>query len=162
MRKPPIIIDIISVSVVFFYFISDHTLTEHENFCREHEPTRVEMPAPGSTIKFKTDPSFLKANVVFVADFESFLVPVSEPRGQKSTNIQRHDIASYYYKICCSDSTSTELQLYKGDNPAQHFLESLRDDLEKNDNRLNQDLPRNRLTPQETFDFEQSQECPMW
>ena len=64
--------------------------------CLLNNPSRTELPPPGSVMKFKNYGNLEKSPIICVADFESFLDPVAENniyKGVKMTH--EHKLASF-------------------------------------------------------------------
>ena len=53
------------------------SLNKHYEYCAAHKAQKIEVPPPGSTLKFKNYFKSLRVPFVVYADFKSFLKPIN-------------------------------------------------------------------------------------
>lgn len=83
-------------------FTNEKVLEKHQEVCEgvDGRPTRIEMPVPGSTLKFKNHHKQQKAPYVIYADFESIIKKLPEERATaKTEKMPRHVGSGYAYTV---------------------------------------------------------------
>ena len=71
-------------------FGAQRLLDAHTEYCSNHDAVNTVMPAPGrNTLKFKNIQNTVECPIKIYADFESFLKPIDEVRGETRLH-QRH------------------------------------------------------------------------
>ena len=88
-------------------FTTFNALSNHKIYCNEQDAVRVELPEPGSKLKFENHNRSMSVPFVIYADFESFIKPIDtcEPNPEKSHTMQyqKHTPSSFCYYIKCFD-----------------------------------------------------------
>ena len=101
-------------------------LNEHVEYCKKHEASLIVMPNPLETVKFNKLKSLLQTDVIIIADFKCFVIPISgvipSPSTSHTTGIHHHEPCSFGYLICWHDGTETQPVIYRGENAAEKFL----------------------------------------
>ena len=97
----------------------DHMMQKHVN-C--HNNCNLELPPPGSTMKFKSHKNMLERPVIVYADFECSLIPtvMSDKIAQHAPN----SAATYF--VCTFDSTRNKYYKFEGADCVQNMIEQLR------------------------------------
>ena len=62
-------------------FTQELSRDQHQAYCEDNEPVRVEMPKQGSTVEFKDGQNQFKVPFIMYADFESILEPMGPGTG---------------------------------------------------------------------------------
>ena len=97
----------------------DHLLTKHfntENNCN------LQLPAIGSTMKFKSHKNMMERPFICYCDFECSLIPTG-----MSDKIARHEPNSaMLYFVCTFDDSRNKLYKFEGGNCVINLLEQLR------------------------------------
>ena len=110
-------------------FPEENLLKKHTEFFKNHAAQIIRMPEEDNKI-LKFSNIYMQHPIAFTiyADFESLLQPIStaKPTSQMSfvQNISHHIPCGYAYVIIGPDGKSVKLvQVYRGENAVQHFLE---------------------------------------
>lgn len=88
----------------------------------------TELPQSGSVLKFEALEKQIKADIVVYGDFECKLVPIEQEQTEnsKTTRKHQHVPSSFAYLIKCNfDESLDHLEVYRGANCAQKFVQSL-------------------------------------
>ena len=79
------------------------SLHKHNEDCSQYGAQKIELPKPGSKVKFQNYNRSMKGPFAAYADFESFNKPIDtcqpDPRGSYSNKYQKHVLSSFCYKI---------------------------------------------------------------
>ena len=90
----------------FNNFNSLETLKKHKEYCYENESVKINMPPPGTYLRFNIFHHSEKAPFVIYGDFESIIKHIHkcDPNPNKSyaIKIQKHEPISFCYYILCS------------------------------------------------------------
>ena len=90
----------------FNSFNSPKALETHKKYCYENESVKINMPLPGTFLRFKNFLHSEKAPFAIYADFESLIKPMDncDPDPNKSYNkkYQKHEPTSFSYYISSS------------------------------------------------------------
>ncbi|KFM62998.1 hypothetical protein X975_13384, partial [Stegodyphus mimosarum] len=112
-------------------FQKEETLKEHLQYCTEHSIQHVKMPEEGENILSFTNIQFQhRVPFIIYADFESLIVPMDSAQQCENisfTNkIAQHQPCGYAYVLIGPNSTVMKpVTVYRGDNAAEHFVQSL-------------------------------------
>jgi len=111
------------------------SLNKHNEYCSMHDAIKIKMPEPGSVLKFKNHCRSMRVPFTVIADFESFIKPIStcqpNPNGSYTNKFQKHTPSSFCYHIKCFDdavykqSPVTFTAESKDDDVAQIFVDTL-------------------------------------
>ena len=90
----------------FNNFNSPETLKKHKEYCYENESVKINMPPPGTFLRFKNFLHSEKAPFAIYADFESLIKPMDncdpDPNKSYTKKHQKHEPISFSYYILCS------------------------------------------------------------
>ena len=118
-------------------FWSHESLNKHQDYCREHEAVKIELPKKGTILKFKNYHRSEKVLFIVYADCESYIKPIQScdpnPKSSYTKQYQKHEPSSFCYYIKCFDDEVYEQNFvcYTGENAAQKFVEMLEVDIRK-------------------------------
>ena len=116
-------------------FWCEKSLNEHQEYCKEYEAVKIEMPKKETILKFKNYHRREKVPFIISADFESFIKPMQScepnPESSYTKQYQKHEPSSFCYYIKCFDDEVYEPKLvnYTGEDAAQKFVEMLEEDI---------------------------------
>ena len=87
----------------FNSFNSPETLETHKEYCYENESVKINMPPPGTFLRFKNFLHSEKAPFAIYADFESLIKPINncdpDPNKSYTKKHQKHEPTSFSYYI---------------------------------------------------------------
>ncbi|XP_065650343.1 uncharacterized protein LOC136078498 [Hydra vulgaris] len=111
-------------------FNSEESLSKHVSYCETHDPVRIELPPPKSTMQFTSHNKSMRVPFVVYADFESFIKPIDacEPNLNESyTKQYQEHIPTFQLHLLQNNET---------DDVAQIFVDSLQEDIIKMYNKI--------------------------
>jgi Rho termination factor, N-terminal domain len=83
-------------------------LNNHDKYCSQHGAQKIELPKPGSKVKFQNYNRSMRVPFVVYADFESFIKPIDtcqpDPSKPYTNKFQKHEPSSICYKIVTADN----------------------------------------------------------
>ena len=92
----------------FNSFKTPKALETHKNYCYENESVKINMPPPGTFLRFKNFLHSEKAPFAIYADFESLIKPMDncnpDPNKSYTKKYQKHEPISFSYYIECFDN----------------------------------------------------------
>ncbi|GBN27391.1 hypothetical protein AVEN_80284-1 [Araneus ventricosus] len=140
-------------------FAKDEILKEHLQYCNDHSPQHIKMPAKGENfIKFQNVHYQHPLPYVINADFESLIVKKLHTSGNTEI-IARHAACGYAYVIIGPDGRSVKpISVYRGKNAVQHFMENILKEKEELAAKLTSIVPIH-MTPQDELDFRSATHC---
>ena len=112
-------------------FTKRHLLVNHRRSCKVHGAQKVILPTQGNgdTVKFTDHLKALRIPFVVYTDFETIQRPAQVQKNSKSqTTPKKHlDVCSFGYKVvcCANDRYSKPVQIYRGPNASEKFIERL-------------------------------------
>ena len=146
----------------------EEKLQNHQRYCYDNAPLRIELPKEGATVQFKNYKNSMRVPYIVYADFESITKPINTctPNSKQSytKQYQKHVPSSFCYYIKCFDDN-----LYKGkpvtyiaesdeDDVAQKFIDSIERDLKKIFSKI--DLIKKKvMTDEDEKNFEVAVKC---
>ena len=87
-------------------FKSIDSLNKHKEYCYNNECVKINMPPPGTFLRFKNFLHSEKAPFAVYADFESLIKPMDncnpDPNKSYTKKYQKHEPISFSYYILCS------------------------------------------------------------
>ena len=87
-------------------FNTSEALNKHKEYCYNNDCVKLEMPPPGTFLRFKNFLHSEKAPFVIYADFESLIKSIDNcapnPNKSYTNKIQKHKPISFCYYILCS------------------------------------------------------------
>ena len=87
----------------FNSFKDEDKLKEHKKYCYENESVKINMPPPGTFLRFKNFLHSEKAPFAVYADFESLIKPMDncnpDPNKSYTKKYQKHEPISFSYYI---------------------------------------------------------------
>ena len=87
----------------FNSFKDEDKLKEHKKYCYENESVKINMPPPGTFLRFKNFLHSEKAPFAVYADFESLIKPMDncnpDPNRSYTKKYQKHEPISFSYYI---------------------------------------------------------------
>ena len=90
----------------FNSFNSPKALETHKKYCYENESVKINMPPPGTFLRFKNFLHSEKAPFAIYADFESLIKPMDncdpDPNKSYTKKYQKHEPTSFSYYISSS------------------------------------------------------------
>ena len=119
---------------------TEKSLNKHNEYCLLHGAQKIELPKPGSEVKFQNYNRSMRVPFAVYADFESLIKPIDtcqpDPSKSYTNKYQKHVLSSFCYKIVTTDNS------YKGDlvsftaanesdDVAQIFMEELEKDVKR-------------------------------
>ena len=142
-------------------------LDKHKEYCSEEESIKINMPSPGSFIKFKNYLYSERAPFTIYADFESIVKPLDtcEPNPNKSYTLkyQKHEPVSFVYYIKSFNESvyKSTLRSYVKENEEDPdtidvFINWLEDDVKIISELGNEPM---KITPEEQEQFNQASNC---
>jgi hypothetical protein len=149
-------------------FTSKEALSNHNEYCSQHDVQKIVMPKLGTMLKFKNYCRSMRVPFVVYADFESTIVPIDvcqpDPSGSYTKQYQKHIPSSFcYYIVCFDDSIYSHVPVTytaksEDDDVAQIFLDSLEADIKKIYNKFK--FPKKMIPTQKDLDdFEAATTC---
>ena len=116
-------------------FWCQESLSMHQEYCKEYEAVKIELPKKGTMLKFKSHHRSEKVPFIVYADFESYIKQLHScnPNLESSYTIQyqKHEPSSFCYYIKCFDNGVYKPKLvnYTGEAAAQKFVDVLEEDI---------------------------------
>ena len=112
-------------------FHSEISRDKHDEYCKGTEAVRIEMPRPGSFIKFHDEHNQFKVPFTMYTDFEAILRPVHgrnpDPKKPYTKKVNRHILSGF---CICSKFAHGEvkdpLKLYRGKDCIQVFCDYIK------------------------------------
>ena len=93
----------------FNSFNSPDSLNKHKEYCYNNECVKINMPPPGTFLRFKNFLHSEKAPFAVYADFESLIKPMDncdpDPNKSYTKKYQKHEPISFSYYIKCFDNS---------------------------------------------------------
>ena len=130
-----------------YSFEKEHSLIAHEDMCSQHPAQKVVYPTLGENIlKFKNFGNTLEVPFTIFADFESILLPTSDP---KKYNKHQPSAVSCLTVSAFPEYNNQEMFVYTGEDAVQQFFAHLDREKSRIDEILNRDEPMKPLTPEE-------------
>ena len=90
----------------FNNFNSPETLKKHKEYCYNNDCVKINMPSPGTYLRFNKFHHSEKAPFAIYADFESLIKPMDncdpDPNKSYTKKHQKHEPISFSYYILCS------------------------------------------------------------
>lgn len=131
--------------------------------CLAFEPTKCELPfvvdGEKPTTHFNKYYKQFKAPFAIYADFECLLKAVDDEGDKNTKRIQTHEACGYAYQVVSSYShLKFPLALYRGEEPAKHFISSILKTEDKLMEILKQNTPMT-ITPQQEEEFQNASNC---
>ena len=116
-------------------FSTGALLRNHNNDCQgiEEKPQRIVMQNDGEILKFVNHQRQMRVPYIIYADFEALNIPVEgcakNPKNSCTHQISKKVPCSYCYVVVRSNGVAKDPVLYRGENAAEHFLESLQTEM---------------------------------
>ena len=145
-------------------FSREDLLKEHTQYCRHHQIQAIKMPTENKKmLSFTNIQMQHRKSFIVYADFESILNPVStaaqDPQTSYTVQTAKHIPCGYAYLIVGPDGKSYKpIQVYRGENAVDHFLEAIIQEKDEIAEKLNTIVPM-RLTPAEEKSFQEATRC---
>ena len=103
---------------------SEESRDKHYNYCKDNEAVKVEMPKPGSLIKFPNEQNQFKVPFKMYTDFEAILRPVHgpspSPNKPYTKKVNRHIPSGFcVYSKFTYGEVKDPLKLYRGKDCVQ-------------------------------------------
>ena len=144
---------------------SKKRLEKHKVDCIEiNGKQAIEMPGPGSKIKFINYRKQLPAPFVIYADFEAITEKVGEKAPQKSytEQYQKHTACGYGYKVVCcyDDKFSKPIKIHRGEMAIHKFMKDMLAEVKycKKVERTHFTKPL-KMTDEDKKSFQRAKEC---
>ena len=126
---------------------------EHQVYCENNKPVRVEMPQKGSTIEFCDGQNQVKVPFIMYVDLESILKPIQGPNpesmGPYTSKVTKHSSSGWcVYSKFMYREVKDPLRLYRGKDCLKKFCDYIRQEA----NRLyhmSPEKPMDPLTPKQ-------------
>jgi hypothetical protein len=119
---------------------TEKCLSKHNEYCLQHGAKKIELPKPGSEVKFQNYKRSLRVPFAVYADFESLIKPIdtckADPRGSYTNTCQKHILSSFCYKIVTTDNSHkgdlvSFTAVNRSEDVAQIFMEKLQKDIKR-------------------------------
>lgn len=120
------------------HFGREDLLRVHREYCKQHDPVKIEMPGEGEKIKFNDFQKSMRVPFAIYADFECMLSPLqtgapehTEHTGPYTTKYQKHLAISFSYYIVQHGKEYAKPTTYFGEDAAQVFVNKLLEESKK-------------------------------
>ncbi|XP_046570763.1 uncharacterized protein LOC124279013 [Haliotis rubra] len=138
-------------------YSSQERLEAHKHYCFK-KAQRVILPKPEEAVYefgLRSQSKTERAKFLIVADFESLLVTEDDD----SSRLNRHVPCGYAYKVVCTNEQySKPIQIYIGENAAEHFINSILEEYDAIMNLFDSIKPM-QLTVQDKIDIATTEHC---
>ena len=144
---------------------SKERLEKHKVDCiKINGKQAIEMPEPGSKIKFTNYRKQLPAPFVIYADFEAITEKVDEKAPQKSytEQYQKHTACGYGYKVVCcyDDKFSKPIKIHRGEMAIHKFMKDMLAEVEYCKNVVETHFTKPlKMTDEDEESFQRAKEC---
>ena len=108
-------------------FTQELSRDQHQAYCEDNEPVRVEMPKQGSTVEFKDGQNQVRVPYIMYADFESILEPMDpvelgSPNQPYTNEVNHHTPAGWcVYSKFAYGYVDDPLRTYRGKDCIETF-----------------------------------------
>ena len=112
-------------------FHTQESLNKHQEYCKEHESVKRELPEQGTMLKFENYYRSEKVSFVVYAYFESYIKPLDacepNPENSYTNQYQNHEPSNFCYYIKSFDEKvyKSKKVSYTGEDASQKFVEML-------------------------------------
>ena len=148
-------------------FDTPEKLDKHNEYCGEEESVKINMPPPGTYLKFKNYLYSERAPFVIYADFESLLKPLEtckpDPNKSYTHKYNKHEPVSFVYYIKSFNESvyKSQLRSYVKENEEDPdtidvFINWLEEDVKIISELGNKEMI---ITPEEQEQFNQASNC---
>ena len=148
-------------------FDTPEKLDKHNEYCGEEESVKINMPPPGTYLKFKNYLYSERAPFVIYADFESLLKPLEtckpDPNKSYTHKYNKHEPVSFVYYIKSFNESvyKSQLRSYVKENEEYPdaidvFINWLEEDVKIISELGNKEMI---ITPEEQEQFNQASNC---
>ena len=144
-------------------FPHESSRDQHQVYCEDNEPVRVEMPKQGSTVEFKDGQNQFKVPFIMYADFESILEPMdhgsSDPNQPYTNEVNQHMPSGWcvYSKFAYGDVDNL-LRLYRGKDCIETFCNYIKEEAHRLYHMF-PEKPMDPLTKKQWKKYKQSTKC---
>ena len=141
-------------------FWCEESLSRHQEYCKEYEAVKMELPQKGTMLKYEHFNRSEKVPFVVYADFESYIKPLNmcdpKPESRYTKQYQKHEPSSFCYFIKCFDDGVCEPKLvsYTREDAAQKFVDMLEEDIIRITN-----IPKKDMIFEEKEQFDMATKC---
>ena len=140
-----------------YSFEKEHSLIAHEESCSQHPAQKSVYPTPGENIlKFKNFGNTLEVPFTIFADFESILLPTSDP---KKYNKHLPSAVACLTVSAFPEYNSEQMFVYTGEDAMQQFFAHLDRGKSRIDEMLRRNTPMKPLTPKELNEHNSTRTC---
>ena len=150
-------------------FSSTEARDNHFEYCKDNEAVKIEMPLPGSKVKFHKGQNQFKVPFIMYADFESILKKVDKwyvkrqkyENGEKSytEKINKHIPSGFcVYSKFAYGEIEDPMKVYRGKDCVEVFCEYI----EKEAQRLFKSFPEKKMIPltkEEWREYDKATKC---
>ena len=118
-------------------FWSHKSLEKHQEYCRNHEAVKINMPEKGTTLRFKHHERSEKLPFIIYADTEALIKEMQNcdpnPQNSYTKKYQKHEPISFSYYIKSFDDNvyKSKLRKYTGEDAMEKFVEWIEKDVKK-------------------------------
>ena len=144
-------------------FWSHKSLEKHQEYCRNHEAVKINMPEKGTILRFKHHERSEKLPFIIYADTEALIKEMQNcdpnPQNSYTKKYQKHEPISFSYYIKSFDDNvyKSKLRKYTGEDAMEKFVEWIEDDVKDIANI--QDVEMMKLSPNELKQFDEATKC---
>ena len=116
-------------------FWSHKSLEKHQEYCRNHEAVKINMPEKGTILRFKHHERSEKLPFIIYADTEALIKEMQncDPNSQNSytKKYQKHEPISFSYYIKSFDDNvyKSDFRKYTGEDAMEKFVEWIEKDV---------------------------------
>ena len=115
-------------------------------------------------MKFKNYAHQLKVPFVIYADFESLTVPINSANNNDNKSYtetyQHHTPCGFAYKVvCCEDQYTKPIELYRGQNCVEKFLDCMKQEKKYISKIINQNKNFKKITKQDQENYKNAKVC---
>ena len=116
-------------------FWSHKSLEKHQEYCRNHEAVKINMPEKGTILRFKHHERSEKLPFIIYADTEALIKEMQNcdpnPQNSYTKKYQKHEPISFSYYIKSFDDNvyESKLRKYKGKDAMEKFVEWIEEDV---------------------------------
>ena len=144
-------------------FSLEKSRDKHYEYCKDNELVKIEMPKPGSFVKFHNRQNQFKVPLMMYAHFKAIFRPIQgrspNPNKPYTKKVNRHEPSGFcIYNKFTYGEVSNPLKLYRGDDCVRVFC----DYIQKEARRLYHmfpEKPMEPLTSQEWKVYNRATQC---
>ena len=147
-------------------FHSEQSRDKHYEYCKDNEAVKIEMPKPGSFIKFHDGQNQFKVPFMMYVDFEAILRTVNgrSPNSNKpcTKKVNRHIPSGFcVYSKFAYGEVKDPLKLYRHKDCVRVFCDYMKKEVTRL-HHMFPEKPMEPLTSEEWKGYNQATKCHIW